>query len=242
MNIDYRLSHCNLYICLYCGVIDNKEGTRKHIWRYHKDKEINKTIKDLDKFLQTVSAVFMHRYKLLVEMDDLVQYLRTSIFIMLRDKYNPVIGTPEYFAKASCNNFLKRFLQAYHYKSNKVHIEKDDNPISSRRRDVCLNDDLKIVQDYDINNNKPAQDKWWIIEDKRTIDAISDMETKEVKEEIYSLLTPLEREVFDFITDESEKFTQKKIAEVLGVSQPLISYRIRLIRKKAENLLSILKV
>lgn len=237
MYIGKELSDQGDYICNYCGLVDDEVLVRKHIWRNHRKEEINRTITLLDPFLRTVSNRFIKRYKLLVEKDDLLQYLRTSIFILLNDHYNPTITTPEYFSKASCNIFLKRFLQEYNYKCNSIHrcsslaLETGDS----------ADGNVDIKDDYIHEQGKITKSHVKVLVDVQGDEIHHTIEVEDMEKEILSVLTPTEKEIFKYMTDPSVKFTQKMIALSLGISQPMVSYRIKSIRKKAKNLLFGLK-
>ena len=230
MNIGKELSKYNQFICLYCGEVDNEIAIRFHIWNEHQEKEINSIIKDLDVFLESVAIRFIGRYKILVEHDDLIQYLRTSIFLMLRDSYNPRRGTPEYFSKASCNIFLRRFLQEYNKKSNTVNISRSSDPSTK-----CIVDGVDMAFD---NTGEYNAEGNWVLIDNRFDAPCGEMDASSISKELLRILTPSEKEIFYFVTDDSETFTQKRIAELLGISQPMVSYKLKNIRKKIKILLS----
>lgn len=183
---------------------------------------MNNVIVGMHSFIIAKAGRFKHGYHISVELDDIAQYLRKSIFLILRDVYKPAIGNPEYFAKAACSNFLKRFLQEYYYKHNRVHhglktyIEGTDSG----------------AYDYE----SPP----FFIVDHAVPHPLDNIIGTALDAYIYNVLTPIEQDIFEYITDDTKQFTQKEIADALGISQPLVFYKIKNIRKKTTRLLKII--
>ena len=238
MNVDLSLSSHGLYTCLYCGLVGRIKTIERHIWAKHRRKELNIIIVGLDTFLKNVVYRFINRYKILVESDDLLQYLRTNIYLMLNNEYKFKLGKPEYFAKASCRIFLMRFLQEYHYKRNVMH----HNP-----QIAIPNDFQSLDERYDIgydhhgtcDNIEPVYfGKDLIIVDNSIPDPIGNIISDELKRDLLRCLTVLETEIFNLMIDDRKKFTQKQIAKLLHITQPLVSYYIKSIRKKLSVIIS----
>lgn len=188
----------------------------------HKDKEINNVLVEMQMFIITKASRFKHRYRIFVELDDIAQYLRKSIFLLLRDTYRASIGNPEYFAKAACSNFLKRFLQEYYYKRNRIY------------HGITIYVEGTDAGAYDYESPP------FFIADHAVAHPLDDIIGTALDAYIYNTLTPIEQDIFEYITDDAKQFTQREIADALSISQPLVSHKIRNIRKKTTRLLKII--
>lgn len=219
-------------VCKYCGYYFLKEDLYlKHVWNEHKEKDIERVIVELDYFIRTIAVRFINRYGIAVEIDEIMQYLRTSIFLILRNKYDPERGKPTYFAKASCNNFLKRFIQEYYYKRNALYRGqglKIANSGVDDRRLLGFSSEDERSSDY-------------VVIDYPSVSPLDTMMVDDLKFMIIGTLNEIERSIFKYITDPHEKYTQSYIASCLNISQPLVSYKVKIIRQKTEKILSTIK-
>lgn len=202
--------------CVYCGFTGKRIEVIKHQWAKHRTSEINKTLCRMDNFIINSSKGFLLRYRIIADLDDVLQFVRISINKVLQERYDPhkvdhpIIGDPsaDRFAKSCCAIFFKRFLQQYYFKRNLVNInitsidETEPNPPV-----ISLMND--IPHDYQI-----------------------------IIEEVKRSLNKEELEIFNYMIDESEIFTQAKIADVLGVSQPMVSYKVKSIRDKTIKIIN----
>ena len=204
--------------CPYCSEFVHPTLIDHHLWNKHKAKEIEESIKRIDSFLVSVSKGFIIRYRISVPEEDVVQFLRINIYETLENKYIPsdrplncTADPPtDRFAKACCSRFLKRYIQTYHYKRNSMNV----NPIR-------LDDEKSYVRKEHVGGT-----------------AMNDSEYQAFLDSIFHLMSSQEAEILAYLVDDPKYFTQAKIADLVGISQPMVSYHVKRIRKKVIRLIN----
>jgi len=199
-------------LCPHCGYNINKDIIYVHIWERHKEKEIASTLVRMDSFLISIAKGFIIRYRIDDPEEDIAQYLRVSVLEILRSKYTPSNATNQ-VGDPPTDRFAKsccsRFLKRY---IQQYHYKK--NMVNTKAIHIDSTDVLN-KESYLCHNNH--YEKAFI-------------------EEIRTTLTEHEEEIFDYIINEEECFTQAQIATFLNISQPMVSYRIKHIRRKINKL------
>lgn len=223
-------------ICKYCKTeITNLE---EHIWEHHKDLKINDVLISLDSYIINRSKVFIKKYSLHLEMSDVAQYVRTGLFLILRDKFDFNLGTPEKFCKASIKNFLLQVLQDYKTKKNSVH-----NDIIKKVRYSHPLMPTKALESTPLISSERSSNKterWssrYIFEPIDNTSPDSVIEEKTTRQAIEDLLSVREYKVFVLMADVDNSMTQQEIADELNISQPMVNRYIKSIRRKVTEFL-----
>lgn len=222
-------------ICKYC----KKEvpNSQVHAWEHHRDRFINDVISDLEEHILRQSSLFVKKYGLKEDISDVTQYVKTKMFLLLRDKFDPNIGIAKVFCRTSIHNFLLQVLQSYYRKDNVV---LHNNPAN-----------IKLNSKFNVSNELRNSDVVSVVMDGEThhepdgIEVVSGSSTMPdliadrtfLVNSIESVLSANEYKVFMFLEQEGQAITQQEIADELGISQPAVNRYIKSIRRKVSEVL-----